>query len=134
VAKRLGRTWIGIEREAAYLEVARERIASTLPLDESGLETIPEKRSQPRVAFGLLVESGLVAPGTVLMDAKRRWKAAVRADGSLSCGPHAGSIHKVGAGLNNAPSCNGWTFWHVERRGKLLPLDELRQEHLAGLN
>ncbi|GLR47993.1 site-specific DNA-methyltransferase [Sphingomonas astaxanthinifaciens] len=134
VAKRLGRQWIGIEREPDYLAAAEARIAATLPLDESGLETIPEKRSQPRVAFGLLVESGLVKPGTVLMDAKRRWKAAVRADGSLSCGPHAGSIHKVGAGLNKAPSCNGWTFWHIERGGRLEPIDTLRQEHLASLN
>ena len=133
VARRLGRQWIGIEREAAYVKVARERIASTLPLDESAMTTVPDKRSQPRVAFGLLVESGLVPPGTMLFDAKRRWKAAVRADGSLSCGPHQGSIHKVGAGLNKAPSCNGWTYWHVERGGKLVPLDVLRQEHLAGL-
>jgi modification methylase len=133
VAKRLGRQWIGIEREADYIEVAQARIAATLPLDESAMETVPDKRSQPRVAFGLLVESGVLEPGTMLMDAKRRWKAAVRVDGSLSCGPHAGSIHKVGAGLNNAPSCNGWTFWHVERRGRLVPLDTLRQEHLAAL-
>ncbi|WP_338505468.1 site-specific DNA-methyltransferase [Sphingomonas kaistensis] len=133
VAKRLGRHWIGIEREPDYIEVAEARIAATLPLDESAMETVPDKRSQPRVAFGLLVESGLVPPGTVLMDTKRRWKAAVRADGSLSCGPHAGSIHKVGAGLNKAPSCNGWTFWHVERMGRLVPIDTLRQEHLAGL-
>jgi modification methylase len=134
VAKRLGRHWIGIEREADYIEAARARIAATLPLDESAMETIPDKRTQPRVAFGLLVESGLVPPGTVLMDAKRRWKAAVRADGSLSCGPHTGSIHKVGAGLNKAPSCNGWTFWHIERKSGLVPIDTLRQEHLAGLS
>ncbi|NJC06267.1 modification methylase [Sphingomonas kaistensis] len=134
VAKRLGRHWIGIEREADYIEAARARIAATLPLDESAMETVPDRRSQPRVAFGLLVESGLVQPGTVLMDSKRRWKAAVRADGSLSCGPHAGSIHKVGAGLNKAPSCNGWTFWHIERKDGLVPLDTLRQEHLAALS
>ncbi len=133
VAKRLGRHWIGIEREPDYLEAAAARIAATLPLDESAMETVPDKRSQPRVAFGLLVESGLVPPGTQLTDAKRRWKAAVRADGSLNCGPHEGSIHKVGAGLNKAPSCNGWTYWHIERQGRLVPLDTLRQEHLAGL-
>jgi modification methylase len=133
VARRLGRRWIGIEREADYVAVARERIDATLPLNESAMETVPDKRSQPRVAFGLLVESGLIPPGTVLSDAKRRWKAAVRADGSLSCGPHSGSIHKVGAGLNKAPSCNGWTFWHIERQGRLVPVDALRQEHLAGL-
>jgi modification methylase len=131
VARRLGRKWIGIEREQAYVKVARERIASTLPLDESAMTVMTESRSAPRVAFGLLVESGLVPPGTVLMDTKRRWTAAVRADGSIASGPHSGSIHKVGAALQDAPSCNGWTFWHVERDGALLPLDDLRQQHLA---
>jgi modification methylase len=133
VARRLGRRWIGIEREPAYVKVAHERIASTLPLDESAMETVADKREQPRVAFGVLVESGLVPPGTALADAKRRWAASVRADGSIACDGHAGSIHKVGAALQGAPSCNGWTFWHVEKGGGLRPLDALRQEHLASL-
>jgi modification methylase len=133
VARRLGRRWIGIEREPAYVQVARERIASTLPLDESAMQTVPDKREQPRVAFGVLVESGLVPAGTGLVDAKRRWTASVRADGSIASGPHSGSIHKVGAALQGAPSCNGWTFWHVEQRGTLQPLDTLRQQHLSAL-
>jgi len=133
VARRLGRKWIGIEREPAYVHVARERIASTLPLDESAMETVPDKRAQPRVAFGLLVESGTVAPGTALTDGKRRWTARVRADGSIECQGHSGSIHKVGAALQGAPSCNGWTFWHVEQGGGLTLIDSLRQRHLAGL-
>jgi modification methylase len=133
VARRLGRRWIGIERESAYVKVARERIDSTLPLDESAMQTVPDKRKQPRVAFGVLVESGLVPPGTSVIDAKRRWTAKVCADGSLACDSHAGSIHKVGAALQNAPSCNGWTFWHVEEGGALKPLDALRQQHLAAL-
>ena len=131
VARRLGRRWIGIEREAAYVEVARERIDSTLPLDESAMTMMTESRSAPRVAFGVLVESGMVPPGTALTDAKRRWTAAVRADGSIACDSHAGSIHKVGAALQGAPSCNGWTFWHVADRGSLIVLDTLRQQHLA---
>jgi modification methylase len=131
VARRLGRRWIGIEREPAYVAVARERIASTLPLDESAMQTVPDKRSAPRVAFGLLVEIGMVPPGTQLTDAKRRWTALVRADGSIVCAEHSGSIHKVGAALQNAPSCNGWTFWHVDQGGSLNPLDALRQQHLA---
>jgi len=133
VARRLGRRWIGIEREPAYVNVARERIASTLPLDESAIQTVADKRGQPRVAFGVLVESGLVAPGTSLTDTKRRWKAQVRADGSVECDGHSGSIHKVGAALQNAPSCNGWTFWHVGGGGTLQPLDALRQKYLADL-
>ncbi|WP_426693449.1 site-specific DNA-methyltransferase [Sphingomonas sediminicola] len=133
VARRLGRRWIGIEREPSYVKVARERIASTLPLDESAMQVAPDKRSAPRVAFGLLVEYGMVAPGTVLTDSKRRWQAKVCADGSIACEAHAGSIHKVGAALQGAPSCNGWSFWHVEEAGALQPIDALRQRHLAGL-
>jgi modification methylase len=133
VAQRLGRHWIGIEREPAYVNVARERIDSTLPLDESAMKTVPDKRDQPRVAFGLLVESGLVPPGTTLTDAKRRWTALVRADGSIACESHVGSIHKVGAALQGAPSCNGWTFWHVAEGNSATVLDALRQQHLAAL-
>ena len=133
VARRLGRRWIGIERESAYVKVARERIASTLPLDESAMQTVRDKRDQPRVAFGVLVESGLVPAGATLTDAKRRWTAKVCADGSLACDGHGGSIHKVGAALQGAPSCNGWTFWHVVDGGSLTLLDALRQQHLSSL-
>ena len=133
VARRLGRKWIGIERERSYVKVARQRIDATLPLDESAMTVMADKRSQPRVAFGLLVESGMVPAGSTLMDSKRRWLAKVNADGSIACEEHAGSIHKVGAGLQGAPSCNGWTFWHLEYDGRLQPIDMLRQKHLAGL-
>ena len=134
VARRLGRRWIGIEREPSYVKVAKQRIASTLPLDESAMQVVPDKRSAPRVAFGLLVESGMVAPGTLLTDSKRRWQAKVCADGSIVCDAHAGSIHKVGAALQGAPSCNGWSFWHIQEGGTLQPIDALRQRHLAGLS
>jgi modification methylase len=97
------------------------------------MTVMTESRSAPRVAFGVLVESGLVPAGSNLVDAKRRWTASIRADGSILCGPHAGSIHKVGAALQSAPSCNGWTFWHVDDAGQLDPIDSLRQKHLAGL-
>jgi modification methylase len=130
VAKRLGRKWIGIEREETYIEVALERIEAALPLDESALTIMQSARSQPKVAFGTLVETGYLNPGAVLTDAKRRWQAVVRADGSLGVGADSGSIHKMGATLQGAPSCNGWTFWHHEADGKLLPIDSLRQTYL----
>ncbi len=133
VARRLGRKWIGIERERSYVKVARQRIDATLPLDESAMTVMVDKRSQPRVAFGLLVESGMVPAGSILTDAKRRWSASVGADGSIVCDGHAGSIHKVGATLQGAPSCNGWTFWHVEHEGQLQLIDALRQRHLAAV-
>jgi len=133
VARRLKRRWIGIEREPAYVKVARTRIASTLPLDESAMSVMADKRAGPKVAFGVLVESGMCPPGTLLADSKRRFSARVRADGSIEAGDHSGSIHKVGAALQGAPSCNGWTFWHLDEGGHLLPLDSLRQRHLSAL-
>jgi modification methylase len=42
-----------------------------------------------------------------------------------------GSIHQLGAKAQNAPSCNGWTFWHLEHAGKLVPLDAMRQQYRA---
>jgi modification methylase len=131
VARRLGRRWIGIEREASYVRIARQRIGSTLPLDESAMTGMADKRAAPRVAFGQLVETMLIKPGTMLTDAKRRWKAKVRADGSVECGAHSGSIHQVGAAMMGGPSCNGWTFWHLDQRGRLEPIDTLRQKHLS---
>ena len=128
VARRLGRHFIGIEREGRYVEVARARIAAALPLDESAMRTMASKRTQPRVPFGALIETGLIQPGAVLTDAKRRWRATVLADASLACAGEQGSIHKVGAALQGAPSCNGWTFWHVDGP-QLVALDSLRQTY-----
>lgn len=130
VAKRLGREWIGCERDATYIDVAEERIAAALPLDESGLRTMQSPKSQPRVAFGTLVETGYVQVGAVLSDKARKHRATVRADGSLLTGDLTGSIHKIGATLQNAPSCNGWTYWHIETTDGLKPLDNLRQTYL----
>lgn len=130
VARRLGRRWIGIEREDAYCEAALERIAEALPLDESALKIMQSPKQKPRVAFGTLVETGYIHPGTVLTDAKGRWRATVRADGSLAGEGHDGSIHGVGAKVQGAPSCNGWTFWQVETPAGLQPIDSLRQTYL----
>jgi modification methylase len=131
VAKRLGRHWIGIEREPDYIEAAHVRIEAALPLDESALKTMQSPRQQPKVAFGTLVENGFLSPGAVLVDAKRRFRVTVRADGSLlsACGAE-GSIHKLGSTLQNAPACNGWTFWHLDDGATLKPIDTLRQTYI----
>ncbi|MDP1028135.1 site-specific DNA-methyltransferase [Sphingomonas sp. KR1UV-12] len=132
VAKRLGRHWIGIERERGYVAAATQRIEAALPLDESAVATMQSPRQQPKVAFGTLVENDYLTPGAILTDAKRRYRVTVRADGSLvsECGA-VGSIHKLGAALQGAPACNGWTFWHYEADGAgLRPIDALRQTWL----
>ncbi len=131
VAKRLHRHFIGIERHPAYVEAAWKRVRAERRVALDGMHTAPTKRDAVRLPFGTLVERGLVPTGTKLMDKQRRVSATVAADGSLSSGTHRGSIHQVGAAVQNAPSCNGWTFWHLEREGKLVQLDTLRQQVLA---
>jgi modification methylase len=130
VARRLGREWIGCERESVYRDAAMQRIELALPLDESALTTMQSPRSAPKVAFGVLVETGWIAPGAVLTDKKRKLRATVRADGSLVAGQESGSIHGLGAKLQGAPACNGWTFWHIEHEGQVKPIDALRQLYL----
>jgi modification methylase len=130
VAKRLGREWVGCEREGLYRDAALERIELALPLDESTITTMQSPKAAPKVAFGTLVETGWVAPGAQVFDKKRRIAARVRIDGSLESGAEIGSIHGLGAKLQGAPSCNGWSFWHIEHQGELQPLDAIRQKYL----
>jgi modification methylase len=127
VAKRLGRHFIGIERERAYIEAAQARIDAIEAAPESALTVSAGKRAEPRVPFGTLIEAGLIRPGTVLTDARARHEAEVRADGTLRAGDHTGSIHRVGALVQGLEACNGWTFWHIENKGELAPIDELRK-------
>ena len=128
VARMLGRDWIGIEREAAYREVATRRIADVRRFDKAALEVSTSRRAEPRVPFGQLVERGMLRPGEELFSIGNRHKAKVRADGTLIGNDVKGSIHQVGAHLENAPSCNGWTYWHFKRDGKVVPIDVLRQQ------
>ena len=128
VAKMLGRDFIGIEREAAYRTAAAERIARVRRFDASALEVSGSKRGEPRVPFGQVVERGMLRPGEELFSLGNRHKAKVRADGTLIGNDVKGSIHQVGAALEGAPSCNGWTYWHFRRDGKMVPIDILRQQ------
>ncbi|MDB2682744.1 site-specific DNA-methyltransferase [Alphaproteobacteria bacterium] len=131
VAKKLGRNFIGIDESKQYAKVAQKRIDAITPLKDNILESKP-KRDLPRVPFGNLIEQGMLEPGTTLTASKGKYKATVHSDGTVLAQNHVnkyrGSIHKVGAALQDAPSCNGWTFWHFEKDGKTLPIDALRQE------
>ncbi|MCX5616704.1 DNA methyltransferase [Bombella sp. TMW 2.2559] len=128
VAKKLGRRYLAIERHPDYIRAAEARLERVEVLSAEQLEITPAKRELPRIPFGSFVENGSLPAGTVVYDRHRRLKARVSPDGTLVSGQHRGSIHKLGALLTNAASCNGWTFWHFERDGEFLPIDTLRQE------
>lgn len=133
VAKKLGRHFIGLERDPTYAKAARARIDAVVPLSDVSIAAPPEKRAEVRVPFLSLIESGHVSAGETLVDERRRFTATVRADGSLALGAIIGSIHKIGALTQGLPACNGWTFWHVERQGRLVCIDEFRAKVRATL-
>jgi modification methylase len=134
VAKKLGRHFIGIEREDAYRKVATKRIENTRRYDRASLEVTQSKRAEPRVPFGQLVERGMLIPGEELVSFNGRHRAKIRADGTLIAHDQRGSIHQVGAALEGAPSCNGWTYWSFKRDGKSVPIDLLRQQIRAEMH
>lgn len=128
VAKKLGRHFIGIEREEKYRKVAQARLDDTRRFDVESLAVTQSKRAEPRVAFGQLVERGMLRPGDMLVSLNGRHKAKIRADGTLVAHDVKGSIHQVGAVLEGAPSCNGWTYWGYKKAGDIAPIDLLRQK------
>ncbi len=133
VAKMLGRDWIGIEREEAYRQAAEKRLSNIRRFDREALQVSASKRAEPRVPFGQLVERGMLRPGEALYS-PRGQVAKVRADGTLIGHDVKGSIHQVGAHLEGAPSCNGWTYWHFKRDGKTVPIDLLRRQIRAEMD
>ncbi len=127
-ARRLGRKFIGLEQDEKYVKLARERIARVIPMAPGDLEVTGSKKSEPRVPFGQVLEAGLLSPGDTLYCPKGERVARVRADGSLVIGDLSGSIHKVGAMVQSAPACNGWTYWHFKSDKGLAPIDVLRSK------
>ncbi len=128
VAKRLGRNFIGIEKDKAYVAGAQKRIDEVAPIEAEGALEYSCKRKQPRIPFGTVVERGLLTPGTVLYDSARKHKAVIRSDGTIKGKDIEGSIHQVGASAQNTAACNGWVYWYYEDDNhELICIDELRR-------
>ena len=133
VAKRLGRHFVGVEREQKYIDVASKRIDAVVPADNAGLAVTQGKRAEPRVPIGALIECGMIQPGTKVSDAKGRWTGTLRIDGSVEIAGEAASIHRMGARVQGAEACNGWTFWHFARGRERVALDDVRSEYRAAM-
>jgi len=127
VAKKLSRNYFGIEKEKKYFDAAKERLERTIKIEDHYLDTVKNNKSKPRIPFGSLVELGIVKPGMNIFDDKKKVNAKIMADGSIKYQNLEGSIHKIAAKIIGSESCNGWTFWHYNNKGSILPIDNLRQ-------
>ncbi len=131
VAKKLGRKYFGIERDKKYFEAADERINKTKVIEDDYLDVVQNNKSKPRIPFGSLVEMGIIKPGTVLFDNKKKFNAKIMVDGSIKHKNSEGSIHKVAAKIMGTESYNGWTYWHCNIDGSIVPIDNLRQRLIS---
>ena len=128
VAKKLGRKYVGIEKDKKYFNAAYERISNTQIIEDNYLDVVQNNKSKPRVPFGSLIEMGIIKPGTILFDQKKKYNAKIMIDGSLKHEKTEGSIHKVAAKILGIESCNGWTYWHYQYGNSLRPIDKLRDK------
>ncbi len=131
-AKRLGRRFIGLERDPAYVAAAQARIDGVAAGSAEDLAVTRSKKDEPRIPFGQVVEAGFIRPGDTLVSPDGKRRARVRPDGSLAFGDLSGSIHRMGAAAMGATACNGWTYWHIERDTGRVPIDLFRREMRGG--
>jgi modification methylase len=130
VAKHLHRQWIGIEQDETYLAAAQERIDQTQPLDPDDPLIQDSLEAKPaRIPFKQLIEDGYLQPDQELYLDTPEHAAVIQADGLIHANGFTGSIHRVGAQLKNAPSCNGWLHWKYfdQKTGTHQLLDVLRE-------
>ena len=134
VAKKIGRNYFGIEKEKKYFKAAKQRLERTIKIEDHYLDTIKNNKFKPRIPFGSLIEMGIIEPGMQIFDQKKKINAKIMADGSIKCNESEGSIHKVAAKIMGAESCNGWTYWHYNLDGALVPIDNLRKRLISRIN
>ena len=134
VAKKLQRQYIGIERDLHYHEYACTRLDNITPLsDDEILSLTPPKRKEKRIPFGVLIENGYLKVGDTLVSHCGNHHARIHADGSIKTNDIQGSniqgsIHRIGAQLQNTLSCNGWHYWLYKNDNKYYEIDYLRQQ------
>ena len=131
VAKKMGRNYFGIEKELKYFNAAKDRLQKTEKIEDDYLDSIKNNKSKPRIPFGSLVELGIIKPGTNIFDEKKKINAKIMIDGSIKHQNFEGSIHKIAAKIIGAESCNGWTYWHYNKNGSMVPIDNLRQRFIS---
>jgi len=130
----MGRNYFGIEKEKKYFKAAKQRLEKTIKIEDHYLDTIKNNKSKPRIPFGSLVELGIVKPGMNIFDQKKKINAKIMADGSIKHQNSEGSIHKIAAKIIGAESCNGWTYWHYNANGNMIPIDDLRRRLISKNN
>ena len=130
VAKALGRNYIGLEREAKYIEVAEKRLAKIIPL-LGDLELLSLETKPPKVPMKTLIEENYLTIGQTLFDKNQNAICKVMKDGKVTDSREVLSIHKMSAKYLNKVSNNGWDYFFIFNKNKFVSLDSLRYEYIT---
>ena len=124
VAKRLGRNYIGIEREEKYFNLAKKRVENEKVLDTPLYRNILDIKP-PKVKITDMIEKGYFKKNENFLDKNEKFSFKLDENGKLE--KH--SIHKLSAKLQNKINFNGWEYWYVKRDDKLISINEIRKEY-----
>jgi site-specific DNA-methyltransferase (adenine-specific)/modification methylase len=131
VAHRLGRRFIGIERDPSYVAIARARIMAIEPsLFLEPMRQITDRKLRPKVPFGQLVSAGLIAVGSTIFGKQAGVEAIVLQGGKIRSQNHEGSIHRLAALLEEREAANGWDYWFTDF-GRTVSINDIRESYLT---
>ncbi len=135
VAKRLGRNFIGIEREDKYIAAAQKRINET-EQDFNDLYDLSLEVKPPRVSLKDIIAKGYIADGEKFYDKNGNYLCNATIDGyALDLATNEKlSIHKMSAKYLGKDNHNGWDYFYFKRDNSLTPINILRYEYFANEN
>ena len=81
-----------------------------------------------KISLADLVKANILPVGSVVFDKGRRWYATITEQGKLSHEGKEWTPSGLATNVLKVGSYNGWVFFHVERKGRLVSLTELRKE------
>ena len=128
VCKKLGRKFIGIESNLTYMKAAKKRILNVVPINTNEIEQNIKNSALKKIPFMDLLKKGLIKPGEKIFNSKENIRAIILPNGNLKFKKQEGSIHKIGAYVQNKPACNGWTYWFVKFKDKKISINTHRNQ------
>jgi len=127
VAKRLGRNYIGFEKEQKYIEVAKQRIKNVI-VEDTDLHNLVLEQKPPRVSVAELIKVGYLKIGENIYNKKGDCIGTLTKKGYVDDGSEILSIHKMSAKHLNLVNHNGWDYFFYQD-DELKSINDLRYKY-----
>lgn len=127
IAKKLGRNYIGIEKDEKYVKSALKRIEKQ-KVEINDISSLQLEKKPPKVAMDKLISKGYISTGDYLYSPNGDKKCMILHDGKVldEIDNQNLSIHKMSAKILNKVNNNGWDYFYVNYKNNFIPLNDLR--------